>query len=85
MNNDTHSKRWLPLLAHRCLLALCRMESGFPRNEPFLVSCLKAVQLFLRKEVRDRCRIPVYKGKTVMGVVDESRSLGSRQVFLQVD
>lgn len=70
--------------APSCLVALCRLSSGFPRNEPYLLECLRAVQLFLLKEVRDRARIPVQKGVTAMGVVDETRTLRAREVFLQV-
>ena len=64
-------------------MALARANANFGA-EPFLVACLKAVQLFLYKEVRDRARIPVYKGVTVIGIVDETRSLQRDEVFLSV-
>ncbi|CAF3855780.1 unnamed protein product, partial [Rotaria sp. Silwood1] len=54
-------------------------------KEPFARRILLAFQAFLIKELRTKARIRVPQSWSLLGVVDETRTLNYGQVFIQID
>ncbi|KAI8138290.1 RNA dependent RNA polymerase-domain-containing protein [Fennellomyces sp. T-0311] len=60
------------------------VEAGFfERGDPFIKNALTAFRAHRLKEARERTRIPVIKGASVLGVLDETETLGENEVFLR--
>ncbi|KAG6670426.1 hypothetical protein I3843_Q065700 [Carya illinoinensis] len=55
-----------------------------PDAEPFLSMMLQTFRAYMLKEMQSRTRIFVPNGRTLMGCLDETRTLEYGQIFLQV-
>jgi hypothetical protein len=68
---------------HTFLIAYLR-ELG-ERKDPFVRQLLLAFKAFLVKELRTKSKIRVPDSWSLLGVIDESRTLQYGQVFIQID